>query len=353
MSTKASTKFSLSELARHVNGRVKGDGEVTIMGVAPITSAQEGDLTFIRHKKYIKQLKNCRASALIVQDEFSENISDFPLLVVENPELAFAKIAWLFYEKPSFPSVIHNTSIVHDSSRIPTSCYIGPFVHIGRETKIGQKTAIMTGSYIGNNVIIGKECLIYPNVVIMDNCVLGNRVIIHAGVVVGSDGFGYVTDSEGCHIKIPQVGNVIIEDDVEIGANSTIDRATFGSTIIKKGTKIDNMVHIGHNVHVGENCIMAGQVGIAGSVKLGNNVVMAGQVGIADHVEIGDRVRIGAKSGVHSSIPSGTDAVGLPAKPVNEFFKQYANIRRIDRLRKEIEELKMRIKELEDKSPEG
>ncbi len=353
MNTQALRRFSLLELAQHVNGRVKGDGEVTITGVAPITAAKKGDLTFIRHKKYIKQLEKCRASALIVSDELSENIGDFPLMIVENPELAFAKIAWLFYRKPSFSALIHNTSVVHNSSQVSESCYIGPFAHIGREAEIGHKTVIMTGSYIGNNVVIGEECLIYPNVVIMDDCMIGNRVIIHAGVVIGSDGFGYVTDSSGRHIKIPQMGNVIIEDDVEIGANSTIDRATFGSTIIKRGTKIDNMVHIGHNVHVGENCIMAGQVGIAGSAKLGNNVVLAGQVGVADHVEIGDRVRIGAKSGVHSYIPPGTDAVGLPAKPVSEFFRQYANIRRIERLRKEIEELKQRVKELENKGSRG
>ncbi len=338
--------FTLSYLAQLVQGRLEGNGEVTISGVAPLDSAKKGELSFVRHKKYLKSLANCNASALIVSDDISEEINNIPLIVVKNPEVAFAKIAWLFYENPVFPNRVHTNAVLSETAKISETCYIGPFVHVCEEAEIGSGTIIMSGAYIGRKVKIGEDCIIYPRVVVLDGCVLGNRIIVHAGTVIGSDGFGYVSDSNGNHIKIPQMGNVVIEDDVEIGANSTIDRATFGSTLIKKGTKIDNLVHIAHNVQVGESCIMAGQVGIAGSCQIGNHVIMAGQVGVADHTKVGDRVRIGAKAGVATSIPSGLDVIGIPAHQRNEYLKMYMNVKRIEKIKKDLEEVKKQIKNL-------
>ncbi|SFM90941.1 UDP-3-O-(3-hydroxymyristoyl)glucosamine N-acyltransferase [Thermodesulforhabdus norvegica] len=340
--------FSLRDIAEFTGSRIVGDPTVTITGVAAFDSARPGDITFVAQKKLLKAFSDCRASAVITSAELEPlvmKLGNFSLLVSDSPQLTFARVANLFFEFPMPEPGIHHSAIVAPSARVSPSAHLGPFVHVSEEAEIGERSVLMTGVYVGRNVTIGSGCVIFPRVVILDGCVIGNNVVIHAGTVIGSDGFGYVADEKGQHVKIPQVGSVVIEDDVEIGANCTVDRATFGATRIGKGTKIDNLVHIAHNVVIGQHCILAGQVGIAGSSRIGNHVIMAGQVGIADHVTIGDGVRIGAKSGVAANVPPRTDVVGIPAIQKDDLFRLYANIKRIERLKKDIERLKEFVKD--------
>lgn len=271
----------------------------------------------------------------------------FPLIISHYPKATFAKIAQIIHGiGTSTPSGIHPTAWVEPETKVGNNVGIGPFVYVAGGSVIGDNSRIMAHCYIGQNVTIGSECLIYPGVIILDRCKIGNRVIIHSGTVIGSDGFGYAQDETGEHIKVPQTGIVVIEDDVEIGANCTIDRATFGETRIKRGSKIDNLVTIAHNVTIGEECILAGQVGVAGSSKIGNRVIMGGQVGIADHVTIGDFVMIGAKSGVASDVKPYMEIVGIPASSKEEIFKTHMNIKRLERLRKTVKDLEVTVKKL-------
>ena len=341
--------ITVAELAKIVGAAVHGNRDVIITGVASIEEAQPGDVTFVRDRKYLKHLARCNASAVVMSSEFSEKAPrDFTLLICDNPALAFMKIMELFQDLPEFPPQMHPTSVVSESAFIHHTAHIGPFVFVGNDSSIGANTVVMGHVYIGNRVKIGENCLIYPGVIILDRCVIGNRVTVHAGTVIGSDGFGYITDSNGKHFKIPQLGNVIIEDKVEIGANCAIDRATLGSTIVGRGTKIDNLVQIGHNVRIGRRCIMAGQVGVAGSVDIGDYVIMAGQVGVADHVSIGKGVRVGAKSGVASSIPPETDVVGIPAAPKIEYMRHYLNLKKLGKMKEELKELRKELKKLKE-----
>lgn len=225
---------------------------------------------------------------------------------------------------------------------------IGPLVHIGNNTIIGTGTVIHGGCHIGSDVQIGEDCLIHPNVTILDRCRLGNRVIVQSGTVIGSDGFGFAQDDQGHHVKIPQVGIVQIDDDVEIGANCTVDRATFGRTWIQRGTKIDNLVQIAHNVTVGEHSILIAQVGVSGSTRIGRHVILAGQAGIVGHIEIGDRARVGAQSGVNRSVKEGEDVLGSPALPHKEYLRCAAAFRHLPRFRDELRDLIARVRELED-----
>jgi UDP-3-O-[3-hydroxymyristoyl] glucosamine N-acyltransferase len=224
---------------------------------------------------------------------------------------------------------------------------VGPLAYVGSDCQIGPRTLICGGAYVGDAVVIGADCIIHPRAVILDECRIGDRVIVNSGAVIGSDGFGFVQDEQGHHVKIPQMGIVRIDDDVEIGANSSIDRATLGKTWIRQGTKIDNMVHIAHNVVVGEHCILVAQVGIAGSTQLGNHVVLAGQTGVLDHVTIGDRVRVAAKSAVAHSIKAGEDMLGIPAVPIKEWMRTYGNVRRLSQFRNQLKELAEKVKTLE------
>lgn len=348
--------FSLQDLAQLTGSRIVGDPSILIRGVASFESARPGDITFVAHKKILKSFPGCRASAVITTSELEpmvKKLGDYSLLISGNPQLTFARIANLFFKLPLPEAAIHPSAVVASSAMVADSAYLGPFVNVSEGARIGERSVLMTGVYVGKNVTIGSNCLLFPRVVVLDGCVIGNNVIIHSGTVVGSDGFGYVPDEKGQNVKIPQMGNVVIEDDVEIGANCTVDRATFGSTRIGRGTKIDNLVHVAHNVVIGKDCIIAGQVGIAGSCRIGDRVVMAGQVGIADHVNIGEGVRIGAKSGVAADIPPKTDVVGIPAIQKDDFFRLYANIKRIDRIKKDIERLKEFVKGLVNRGCSG
>jgi len=270
-----------------------------------------------------------------------------PLLLCRNPYLTFARVAQLFAVLPRVPVGVHPSAYIGTGTEFGDEVAVGPLACVGSHCSIGSRTTIFGGVYIGDNVAIGAECLVYPGAVILDRCRLGWRVIVHSGAVIGSDGFGFAQDEQGHHVKIPQMGIVEIDDDVEIGANTTIDRATLGKTWIRKGTKIDNQVQIAHNVTVGEHSILVAQVGIAGSTELGNHVVLAGQVGVNGHITIGDRVRVGAKSAVAHRTKPGEEMFGIPAMPMKEWMRTYGNVRRLPQMRNQLQVLTEKVKALE------
>lgn len=334
--------MKLKEIAEYLKGELKGDPGLEIKGVEGIEEAREGDITFLRAEKLPEGLE-LKAGAIIVK-EFLEGIP-ISQIKVKNPQYAFARLLELFYVKKRETSGISKEAFIEEGVELGKDLSIYPFAYISRGARIGDNTIIGPHVFIGEDVRIGHDCLIYPGVVIRERVCIGNRVIIHSGTVIGSDGFGYVFQ-EGRHYKIPQVGGVIVEDDVEIGANVTIDRATKGNTVIMRGTKIDNLVQIAHNVRIGPHCIIVAQTGIAGSSELGAGVILAGQVGIADHIKIGNGVRIGAQSGIMEDLPSGT-YFGTPSLPHREWFRLYALYKRLPELFKKIKELEEKIQNLE------
>ncbi|MDD5618599.1 MAG: UDP-3-O-(3-hydroxymyristoyl)glucosamine N-acyltransferase [Candidatus Omnitrophica bacterium] len=334
-------KKSVREIAELIGAQVIGDPNIVITGIAGIKEAREGDITFLSSPKYSHFVNETKASAVIA----SQSLKGFskPIIKADNPSLAFAKVASLFSpQKQILPKGVHPSAILGKDVKIGHDAAIGPYVVIEDGAAIGERCIINSGVFIGYDSVVGKDCLIYSNVSIREKTVIGDRVIIHNGTVIGSDGFGYDT-KDGVHNKIPQVGCVIIEDDVEIGANVTIDRARFGKTTIGKGTKIDNLVHIAHNVVTGKNCIIVAQVGISGSTAIGNNVTLAGQAGIAGHLAIGDNVIVGAQAGVTKSIPANTFVSGYPAKPHKEATKINAYVQRLPQLNETVLELKKRL----------
>jgi UDP-3-O-[3-hydroxymyristoyl] glucosamine N-acyltransferase len=339
--------YSLRELAERFGASTKGDDQVQIEGIESLKQARIGRLSFVTGPRHREEAKACAASALIVPPSLDD--LDRPLLIHPNPYLLFARIAQLFQEPLRLNDGIHATAHVSEEAQIGSGVRIGPMAHVGPGSCIGSGSSICGTAYIGSDVRIGCDCVIHPGVAILDRCLIGDRVIIHSGTVIGCDGFGYAQDEEGCHIKIPQSGIVQIDDDVEIGSNTSVDRATFDRTWIQRGTKIDNLVQVAHNVVIGEHCILVGQVGISGSSRLGRHVILAGQVGLADHVEIGDGTRIGAKSGVAHSIRGGQDFIGIPAMPKKQFFRNIMHLQRLSQYRDEIKELQSRVQELESK----
>jgi UDP-3-O-[3-hydroxymyristoyl] glucosamine N-acyltransferase len=339
--------FSLGELGERFEASIKGDPATRIEGIASLGEARSGELSFVTGSRYRDQALASRASALIVPPSFDD--LEVPRLVHANPYLLFARIAQLFHQPPRLNMGIHPTAFVSDGADLAEEVRIGPLAYVGPGARIGARTSVFGGAYIGTDAEIGEDCTVYPGVLILDGCRLGNRVIIHGGTVIGSDGFGYVQDEAGRSIKIPQMGYVRIDDDVEIGSNCSIDRATFDFTWIQQGVKIDNLVQIAHNVIVGEHSILVAQVGISGSTRLGRHVILAGQVGLADHIEIGDGTRVAAKSGVAHSIRAGQDMIGLPAVPRKQWFKTFAHVQKLSHYRDEIKDLRRRVQELENR----
>ena len=337
---------TLKELAELVGGEVAGNDKVVIKGVAPIESAVEGDITFITTSKYADLLKICAASAIITTPEIKVENRD--LIISKNPQLAYAKILTLLNSRPYMPKGIDRRAYIGRRPRISDSVSIYPFAYIGDDVEIGERTVVHTGVSIGNGCIIGNDVTIYPNTTIMDRCILGNRVIIHAGVVIGADGFGFARDGKR-HYKIPQTGIVQIDDDVEIGANTTVDRAAFGKTRIMRGTKIDNLVQVAHNVVIGEDGIIVALVALGGSSKLGNNVTLGGQVAVADHINIGNNVMIAGQSGVAADIPENQVMSGTPAIHHMEWLKASLTFSKLPEMRKAIKELEKKVAELETK----
>ena len=337
-------KRSLESLAREVGGKVIGDGSVVISGLAGIEGAQEGDITFASNERLFPQLKETTASAAIVPQEIAD--LSLPLLIVKNPLLAAAKILALFTQRPYVAAGVSPLAWVSPSAKVSKDVTVHPFATIGDGAEIGPRVTIYPFVSIGPRAVIGEDCVLYPHVTIYPGCVLGKRVIVHAGTVIGADGFGFVKDGDA-HVKIPQVGIVEIEDDVEIGANCCIDRATFGKTLIKKGVKFDNLVQVGHNVQIGEHSIIVSQVGISGSTKLGKNVTLAGQVGLVDHIEIGDNVMIGAQSGVAKDVPANQIVLGTPHLPYRQFLRVAAVWTKLPELKKELALLRKRVEAFE------
>lgn len=336
----------MGELAGYVNGAVKGDPEVRIKGIMPLEAAQPEHLTFLTKGRFVELAAQCKATAVIVGPDFKD--LDQTLLICDQPYLAMARIAQLFAEPPHIPPGVHPRACIGENVELGADTAVGALANIGAGCRIGRGSRIYGSAYLGSRVQVGDNCLIYPGVTILDDCLIGSNVIIHSGTVIGSDGFGFAQDERGRHVKIPQVGKVRVDDDVEIGANCTIDRAAFGETWIQRGAKIDNLVQIGHNVVVGEDSILIAQVGIAGSARLGRHVILAGQVGVIGHIEIGDRVRVGAQSGVSGSVKPGEDISGSPAVPHKEWLQTCAGLRRISRMRDEMRQMQKKIQKLEE-----
>ncbi len=341
------TGIKLKDLAKLLVGELSGDGEILITGISGIREAKEGDITFVSHQKYKPELEKTNASAVIATKEFKDLNKNF--IFVDNPYFAFSKILKYFYEKEYKPKGVDPKAVVGNNTVIGKDVSIYPLAVIGDNARIGDRVVIYSGVYIGDNTVIGDDSLIYPNVTIRENVVIGKRVILHSGIVIGSDGFGYATD-KGRHNKIPQIGSVVIEDDVELGANVTVDRATLGKTVIKRGTKVDNLVQIAHNVVIGEDSIIVAQAGVSGSTEVGNHCVIGGQVGFVDHIKIGDNVMIGAQSGVMSDVEPNQVILGSPAIPHKDWLRAQAVYQKLPEMRKRIVDLEKRLAELEKKA---
>ena len=336
-------RLTLQELADRIDGKVEGDGQVVITGAAPIQSATDGEISFVVNDRYVKYLATTHAAAVVL-DEKTE-CSRLPVLRHPNPYLAFAYIIDLLY--PDLPLVSPGTdptAVVEEDVTIDASAAVGPLCHIRSGASIGKGSQLVSSVFVGRNVTISENCLIYPGVRIMDGCRIGNNVIIHSSTVIGSDGFGFAESEQGLK-KIKQIGWVEIDDNVEIGSNTSIDRGALGPTRIGRGTKIDNLVQIAHNVEIGQNCIIVSQVGISGSTKIGNGVVLAGQVGLVGHLEIGDGVRVGAQSGVPRSVPAGKTVFGSPARDIMTTKRIEAALTRLPELLKRVRKIEEKLSE--------
>jgi UDP-3-O-[3-hydroxymyristoyl] glucosamine N-acyltransferase len=326
--------FTTAEIAKHLSGEVLGDGHAVLTGFATADHAKPGDLTFFA------RAEESAATAIIADQRF--NSAKKILIRVPNARIAFAKALALFFPEPVKPAGIHPLSVVAASAQIDPTAHIGPHCTVGERVQIGARCVLQAGNFIGDDSTLADDTNLFPNVTIYPRTEIGKRVRIHAGTTIGSDGYGYVLDG-GFHRKVPQIGNVIIRDDVEIGANVTIDRGALGPTIIGKGTKIDNLVQIAHNVEIGEHCLIISQVGIAGSSKLGNYVVLAGQAGIGGHLKIGHQAIVGAQSGVMTDIPDGGKWLGAPAQPDRDMKRQFIAIQRLPDLLKRIAEFERKF----------
>jgi UDP-3-O-[3-hydroxymyristoyl] glucosamine N-acyltransferase len=340
------TAVALSELARYVAGRVVGDDRIIIRKVASIEEAGPGEITFLANPRYRPLLGSCKASAVIVGPGV---VAEFPseqgraYLEASDPYIAFAKVLQLFNPVTSYDGRVSAQADIDPVANLEAGVTVFPHVFVGRGTQVGARTVLYPGVFLGEQVKIGQDCVLHPNVVVRDGCRIGNRVVLHAGVIIGSDGFGYAGEGDQ-RVKIPQVGIVELEDDVEIGANTTVDRATLGRTIIGKGVKIDNLVQIAHNVVVGENSVIAAQAGIAGSTRIGKNVMLGGRVGIINHLTLGDGARIGPGSGILRSVPPGAiRSSGLDAASHREWLKVITLLPQLPRLWTAVRRLEKKV----------
>ena len=341
-------KISIKEIASLINGNVSGDINIEISNVAKIEEAKQGDLTFLYLPAYDKFFPATQASAIIVKTGFSKSRNDITYIEVDSPEKAFFTILKKFFT-PEFPlNGIDPSAFIHPTAKLAENVAVGKNVVISYGCIIGADTKVFHNTVVSDNVSIGEGCLIHSNVSIRESCILGNRVIIHSGTVVGSDGFGYSPNEKGEYEKIPQIGNVIIEDDVELGSNVSIDRAALGSTIIKRGCKIDNLVQIAHNVILGEDTVVSAQTGVSGSTKIGRHCILAGQAGLVGHIELGDNVIITAQSGVSKSIPKPGYYSGSPAMEMRSYQKMQAQVRFIPDYADRIKELENQVKSLKE-----
>lgn len=332
--------FTAAEIAKHLQGEVLGDPSVVLNTFAPADRAQPGDLTFAENADYFTRAEQSAASAIIVDGQFT---SEKKILIkVPNARIAFAKALALFFPEPVPPAGVHPTAIIAASAQVDPTVHVGPYCVVGEKARIAPRSILQGGNHVGAGCQIGEDVNLFPNVTIYARTEIGNRVRIHAGTVIGSDGFGYVQDN-GIHRKVPQIGNVIIREDVEIGANVCIDRGALGPTVVGKGTKIDNLVQIAHNVVIGEHSLVISQVGIAGSTKVGNYVILAGQAGIAGHLKIGNRAVVAAQAGVMNNIGDGEKWLGAPAQPDRQAKRQMIAIQYLPDLLKRVAELEKKL----------
>ena len=332
---------TVRQLAEWVRGEVVGDPELVITNARTLSDAGPGDITFVETEKHLTAWQTSRASAAVVSASLP--VSGRPTIRVADPLMAFANIVQHLRGHRVEPAgSVATTAYVHPTVRLAAGVTVGPFAVLGEGTTLGENATVMAGAVVGRFCTLGRDTVLFPRVVLYDDCVLGDRVTVHAGAVIGADGFGY-RHQQGRNIKVPQLGWVEVEDDVEIGANSTIDRGTFGPTRVGTGTKIDNLVMIGHNCQIGRHNLLCGQVGIAGSSVTGDHVTMAGQVGVADHITVGARVVIGAKSGVPSDLPNDCNVLGYPPVPVTEQRRMWVSMRRLPELRDDVKRIKKHL----------
>jgi UDP-3-O-[3-hydroxymyristoyl] glucosamine N-acyltransferase len=338
--------MKLSEIAEHLGGTLEGNGDDEITAVAGLKEARAGDLSFLANPKYASQVAETGASAVIVPNDWDRAVK-CSLIRVENSDHAFAEAAELFYEPvPASVPGVHPTAFVAESARIGEGVSIGAQCTVEGGVVIGANTVIQSNCTIGYKTVIGENCLLYPLVSTREFTEIGHRVIIHNGSVIGSDGFGYAVQKDGSRTKIPQIGKVVVEDDVEIGANVAIDRARFGKTRIGKGTKIDNLVQIAHNVVIGEHSVMCGQSGVSGSTTIGSRVILAGQSGLAGHLEVGNGAIIGAQAGVMKDVDPKDFVIGSPAMPHLQFKKMVANTILLPKLKEKVKLLEDELAKL-------
>lgn len=340
--------ITLQELARHCHAEVKGgDPASEITSATDITCAQQGQVTQLTNPQYAKFIKDSEATACFISEnlEVGEAPKHLALLVCADPEFSFIKAVELLHPGKSYKAYVSSQAAIHHTVNLGTDLFIGPFASIGEHTRIGDRSRILSGAYIGDNVTIGTDCYIYPYAVIYDNTVIGDNVIIHSGAIIGADGFGYKF-RDGAHVKVPQVGNVIIEDNVEIGANTCIDRGALGSTRIGLGTKIDNLVQVGHNNKIGKHVIMCGLTGVSGSCTIEDYAILAGSSGVADHVNIGQGAVVMARAGVAGDISPGAQVFGSPAKDKKTAYKEQIALSKLPELLKKVKLLEEEINRL-------
>ena len=336
---------TLAELADHVGGRVVGDGGRTITAAATLENAGPGQITFLSNAKYASLVNKTRAAAVVIKNEMS---SPAALLVVGDPYYAFTQIVVLLYGHRKHPPVgISPKAHIDPSARLGRDCHVHPFAVVCGDVRIGDRCVLYPGVFLGPGTVVGDDCLLYPNAVVYDDCRLGARVIVQANATIGQDGFGFATH-RGVHHKIPQIGRVVIEDDVEIGSGAVVERGALDDTIVGQGTKIGDTVTIGHGTRIGPHCLLVPQAGIAGSVRIGHHCVIGGQVGIVGHIRIGDMVRIGAQAGVIGDVPDAAEIIGSPAIDAGKARRAYALIETLPGMRRSIKDVEKRLARLEE-----
>lgn len=342
-------EFSAAQIAQLLDGIVEGDASATVSGLSKIEEGKTGSLSFLSNPKYEPYIYTTDSSICIVNDSFHPTKplpSALTLIKVKDAYACFAKLLSVYQASMRKAPGIEQPSFIDPTATIGADVYIGAFVYVGAHATIGNGCAIYPNTYIGQGTTVGENSTLFSGVQIYDNMHIGSHCIIHAGVVIGSDGFGFAPNEQGVYDKVPQIGNVVIEDHVEIGANTTIDRATMGSTRIKSGVKIDNLCQIAHNVEVGEHTALAAQVGIAGSAKLGKHIMVGGQTGISGHLQIADKTKIVAQSGIPSTVKETDTLMGTPAIPINDFKRSYIGFRKLPEMMRELSQLRKEINEL-------
>ena len=338
-------KFTAAQIAGILEGEVVGNPEAEVFKLSKIEEGTEGSLTFLANPKYTNYIYSTKATVTIVNNTFEpEQEITTTLIKVDDAYKSFSKLLEYYNQVKLMKSGIEQPSVISEGVTYGSDLYLGSFCYIGKNVTIGNNVKIYPNSFIGDNVTIGDDCVFFAGVRIYSETVIGNRCTIHSGTIIGSDGFGFAPQEDGTYVKVPQIGNVIIEDDVEIGACTTVDRATLGSTIIRKGVKLDNHIQVAHNVEIGENTVIAAQTGIAGTTKIGKNCLIGGQVGFAGHLVIGDGVKIQAQSGIGKNLEAGEVVQGSPAFNYGDFAKSFVHFRNLPKIVTDLEELKNKIK---------